>query len=381
VILIVSFPDNEHVEEVRRHLRAPHAVVDMAWLPAAMTLTAVVGRGGSALRLDPQRGDPVDLLDVGAVWYRRIRPYQLHDDLADDTARLFAWSECNEAMLGLWYTLPCFWMNPPLGDEVAQRKIHQLRVARGVGLAVPETCVTNDPEQARAFVELHGPGRVVRKAFRNIQDAPRQTSLVQVEDLPLLHTVRYAPVIFQRYVPAEADLRVTVVDGDIFTAEIRSSVQQVDYRPHLGSADVRPGRIPDDVADGLRRLMDLLGVTFGAIDLRLTPQGQYVFLEINPAGEYLFVSRRAALPIPQAIAAALVRHDRAGRIGGEALDRHQLDVDLPAGREVVRADGHVDGGDEVARRDPSVTVAVEVRPERVAVPGIQGAVGNGERHV
>jgi hypothetical protein len=43
--------------------------------------------------------------------------------------------------------------------------------------------------------------------------------------------------------------------------------------------------------------------------MRLTPEGEYVFLEINPAGEYLFISRRTGLPIPEAIASALERHD------------------------------------------------------------------------
>ena len=55
--------------------------------------------------------------------------------------------------------------------------------------------------------------------------------------------------------------------------------------------------------------MKMLGVCFGAIDMRLTPDGDHVFLEINPAGEYLFVSQRTGQPIPQAIAAALDRHD------------------------------------------------------------------------
>jgi glutathione synthase/RimK-type ligase-like ATP-grasp enzyme len=117
-------------------------------------------------------------------------------------------------------------------------------------------------------------------------------------------------VIFQRFVPAVADLRITVVDGEVFVAEIRSDADhQVDYRPGLHLARVRPATVPDTVADGLRQLMKLLNVSFGAIDMRLTPDGDYVFLEINPAGEYLFVSRRTGQPIPQAIAAALTRHD------------------------------------------------------------------------
>jgi Prokaryotic glutathione synthetase, ATP-grasp domain len=311
MILIVSFTDNEHVDEVRRHLTAPHAVVDVAWFPSEMQLVTKANGDGTHIHLRLPSGEGLDLAEVGAVWYRRIRPYGLHPELRDDTSRLFAWSECNEALLGVWYTLPCFWMNPPLGDEVAQRKIHQLRLAQLVGLSVPNTLVTNDPDEARMFVEEHGPGQVVRKAFRNIQEAPRETALVGENEVALLEAVRYAPVIFQRFVPAVADLRVTIVDGEVFVAEIRSdSDHQTDYRAGLGTATVRASSVPDEVSDRLRQLMSHLGVTFGAIDMRITPEGDHVFLEINPAGEYLFISRRTGLPIPEAIAAALQRHDR-----------------------------------------------------------------------
>lgn len=311
MILIVSFPDNEHVDEVRRHLTAPHAVVDVAWFPSEMRLVTKANGDGTRIHFQLPSGEMLDLADVGAVWYRRIRPYGLHPELRDETSRLFAWSECNEALLGVWYTLPCFWMNPPLGDEVAQRKVHQLRLAQLVGLSVPDTLVTNDPDEARLFVEEHGPGQVVRKAFRNIQEAPRETAVVGDTEVSLLGAVQYAPVIFQRFVPAVADLRVTIVDGEVFVAEIRSdSDHQTDYRAGLGTASVEASSLPDEVSDRLRQLMADLGVTFGAIDMRITPEGDYVFLEINPAGEYLFISRRTGLPIPEAIAAALQRHDR-----------------------------------------------------------------------
>jgi hypothetical protein len=365
VILIVSFAGNEHVEEVRRHLRAPHFVVDAAWLPASMSLSAELLDGRSTIRLRPSDDREVDLATVGAVWCRRLRPYRLHEDLRDGTARLMAWSECNEALLGVWYTMPCFWMNPPFGDEVAQRKIHQLRLAQRVGLSIPETCVTNDPAVARAFIERHGPGRVIRKVFRNIPEAPRQTALVGNAELRLLDAVRYAPVIFQRYVEAVADLRVTIVDGDVFAAEIRSDHEEVDYRVALGSAEVRPCTLPDDVTERLRRLMRLLGVVFGAIDLRLTAAGEYVFLEINPAGEYLFVSQRTGLPIPAAIAATLERHDREGQSGAWGSDTNDSDTSEWRVHAGAREDGDgidpdVHGRNEFAWADKAVAVAVEM---------------------
>src|SRR5467141_1565780 len=129
MILIVSFEANEHVDQVRRHLTLDSVVVDTSWFPASLGLEARFGGQAEGRVLQMPNGRRVDLADIGAVWYRRIRPLGLHNDLVDETARLFAWSEANEALLGLWYSLECFWMNRPVADEVSQRKIRQLQVA------------------------------------------------------------------------------------------------------------------------------------------------------------------------------------------------------------------------------------------------------------
>lgn len=310
MILIVSFEENEHVEQVRKRLRAESVVVDQAWFPSSLRLDARFSNDYESMRLALPDGRQLLLGEVGAVWNRRIRPFELHEELTDETARMFAWSESNEAIQGVWHSLGCFWMNPPAADEIAQRKIRQLQVARAVGLSVPETLVTNDPAIARDFVKLYGPGNVIRKAFRNLQEAPRGTSVVTEQDLGLIDSVRYAPVTFQRFVPAALDLRVTVVEKEVFAASIQSEPQyQADYRAGLGSATVAPYELPDDVRSSLLALMGTFGLVYGAVDFRVTPDGEHVFLEVNPAGEYLFVGERTGQPIPEAIAACLDRHE------------------------------------------------------------------------
>lgn len=319
MILIVSFPNNEHVEEVRKQLTRPSVLVDTASFPVSLGLSAAIDAERECLSFSLPGGEDLCLCQVGAVWYRRIRPYGFHEDLHDETARLFAWSEANEALLGVWYSLGCFWMNPPTADEVSQRKIRQLQVARRLGLSIPETLVTNQPDAAREFVERHGVGQVIRKAARNIAQAPRETHRLRAEDLAVLDTVRFTPVIFQRFVPADLDLRVTIVEDDIFAAAISSEPRYAaDYRPGLASATLTPYRLPDPIAEKLLQLMKVFGLKFGAIDLRVTPDGDHVFLEVNPAGEYLFISQRTGQPIPAAIAAALERHDQAASSRSEA---------------------------------------------------------------
>jgi len=311
MILIVSFHDNPHVQAVLQHVRRPVTVFDVADFPTRTSLEISFGNGADRLRLMADGRGEIAIEDVGAVWYRRERPLELDPALTDPTSRLFAWSESTEALTGVWRALDCFWMNPPAADEAGQRKVRQLQLARRAGLSVPDTLITNDPSAALAFAAERLERGVIRKAFRNIAEAPRSTALVTSGDLARIGDVRYAPVTFQQFVPAVLDLRVIVVEDEIFAAAIRSEPEyRTDYRPGIGSAEFFPYTMPDDVASALLALHRRLGLVYGASDFRVTPDGQHVFLEVNPAGEYLFASERTGQPVPQAIAACLERHDR-----------------------------------------------------------------------
>ncbi len=57
------------------------------------------------------------------------------------------------------------------------------------------------------------------------------------------------------------------------------------------------------------RIVDHLGLNYGAFDLILTPEGR-LFLELNPSGEFLWLDLYTKLPIAQAIADVLVGDHR-----------------------------------------------------------------------
>jgi hypothetical protein len=63
--------------------------------------------------------------------------------------------------------------------------------------------------------------------------------------------------------------------------------------------------MPAKTDQKIHLLMKRLGLLYGAVDLRLTPEGEYVFLEINPAGEWRFVEERTHQPITAAMATFL----------------------------------------------------------------------------
>ena len=160
--------------------------------------------------------------------------------------------------------------------------------------------MTNDVEAASAFWRRHD-GEVIYKQFIALPDTFRETRSLKPEDEVHADSIAVAPVIFQRHVPAVADIRVTAVGGTFYAAatDVREAAYPQDVRMNL-DAEYVAHELPPETAGKLRALMERLGLVYGAIDLRLTPEGLYVFLEINPAGQFLYIERDTGQPIAEA---------------------------------------------------------------------------------
>lgn len=315
MILVISYPGEEHTVDVIARLERQGRevlLVDLADFPTnkglALTWPAAgAASSGPSYLIDGPEGS-VDLQRARVGWWRRVRPYAIDQLIGNPAMRAFAHSETSQAINGLLDALPCAWVNPRAADDAAHHKPYQWAVAQAVGLKLPRTLVTNKPESARAFINEVGVRKTIFKAFLASLDAWRETRLVEAEDLERLDLVRYAPVIFQEYIEG-VDLRITVVGETIFAAEIdaRQTSYPVDMRMVIGETTVQPVELPPAVREALLELQRRLGLYYGAIDMRRTPAGEYIFFEVNPAGQWLFVEQRSGLPISQAVADLLVR--------------------------------------------------------------------------
>jgi len=314
VILLLSHDADAHAIEVLRRLRAQGADVvmfDTAQFPTRAALT-VTQSSDWAARLETADG-AIDLTAARVAWWRRPMPFELHTELNDPEDRAFAYGECQAAVAGLWASLDATWINDPDRDQLASRKLNQLKVATGLGLRTPRTCITNDPAEATRFAASEGAGGVIYKSFAATATRWRETRVLRPDEHRLLDHVRASPVIFQEHIPAAVDLRITVIGRELFPAAIHSQDTDYphDFRMSMDQAEMRPYELPPAVEKGLLALMDHFDLLYGAIDMRLTPDGEHVFLEINPAGQWLFVEVRTGQPITQALCDLMLRLDQA----------------------------------------------------------------------
>ncbi len=358
MILIASSPADGHADHVEECLTARGAAFlryDPADFPAASSfgIDCLPG-GGVAARL--RRGAAsIDLSDVDCVWYRR-------PGLSNADAAMRPWlagieAECDDFVRDLWSTLDSrFVPGRPLVIRQAQMKMSQLRVAGTLGFALPPTLVTNDPAEMLDFYRRHD-GRVISKqaGFSLLLGLPtktyRFTELVSHRDLARAESLRYCPVIFQAYVPKAFELRITVVDRRVFAAEIDSQAThhtRIDWRryDHYHTT-YRPHALPAEVERRCLALVARLGLAYGAIDMIVTPEGEYVFLEINPNGQYLWVEHKSGLPITDALCDLLIDgptmpQPPIGSTGGahatptHPTTTHHVAAGLPAGSKEPR---------------------------------------------
>ena len=69
----------------------------------------------------------------------------------------------------------------------------------------------------------------------------------------------------------------------------------------------RSYKLPRSVSDKCVRLVANLGLTFGAIDMVKTPDGDYMFLELNPNGQWGWLEKPTGDPYTKTIANLLER--------------------------------------------------------------------------
>lgn len=256
----------------------------------------------------------VKLHEVQSVFYRRPqRPELLH---LDEAVRVFIQSELSAFTNWLWEAMrDCFWVSKPSMIHIATSKIDQLRIAPHLGFTIPKTLITNNPEEVLKFYR-ECDGRIINKVLGQgtvNKDGALfgiYTHRVTEEQFEHIESIRDVPCVFQERIEKLFEVRVTVVGKKVFAAEIHSQVNsrtKDDWRRYdLENTPHKVHQLPKEIEDACIRLVVHYGLAFGAIDLIVTPEGQYVFLEINPNGQWLWIERLTGLPITKEIADLLI---------------------------------------------------------------------------
>lgn len=256
------------------------------------------------------------LNDVSAVWYRRS--FNLGSGLKDVLPKEYlgpTMREVQYTLFGMLEGLPCFQIARYSEYRRLDSKEEQLRTAVKHGLRIPATCISNSPEQVKVFVEQQRP--VVGKmqssfaVYKGEQEHVVFTNEITDAHLQELGSLQYCPMTFQQKLEKKLELRVTIVGKAVFAFSIDSQKMansKVDWRKE-GAAmveDWKPYELPQEIQSKLLAFMSEYKLNYGAMDIIVTPDNEYYFLEVNAAGEYFWLDVLCNYEISKQIAAVLL---------------------------------------------------------------------------
>jgi glutathione synthase/RimK-type ligase-like ATP-grasp enzyme len=311
-VLIIAAKRDLHARSVaccvRRDFGAKCIILDSAEFPANTQLSVAISNSsdGPVFEIHTD-GERIWSSEVTGIWWRRPKPHRFSEDEFSTAVRQFCFDESKAAFEGWLHSCALKVINPLAAESLAARKVAQLSYAIRAGLSIPETLITNSPEEAAAFTSCCDK-KFIFKVLTGSRFCFADTRRVRAEHRQLFDALRHAPIILQREIENKKDIRATVVDDEVFAAEISPNHEkaQLDWRLD-SSAAVRPHALPGSVVADLCKFMRSLGLRYGAVDMALQRDGSYVFFEVNPGGQFLFAEIHARLAISNALAGALTK--------------------------------------------------------------------------
>jgi hypothetical protein len=204
-----------------------------------------------------------------------------------------------------WYNAVAGWLQVHPEVRILNRhfsgsnnKPYLLHLAKTVGLEIPVTRVSNDLDALERWA-----------GERPLAAKPVQGGAHCQEMADMLASVREAgpaaPFIAQNRL-VQPEMRLYKVGSRFIAFEMRADV--LDYRTtHATMVIPKPlHEVPRELCEGLGRLMELLGMDYGAADFKTDPDtGRLLFLELNSSPMFFGFDLATGGAVSDAILAAL----------------------------------------------------------------------------
>lgn len=294
MIALWGLPGDEPLDRVREALEA-----------SGRTPVLLDQRRAAEMRLDAagvlHAGREQWPLDAIRALYTRVYDVHRIPALEGLDAAAFARIEALQGAIWAWADhARSLVLNRPSAMAGNGSKPYQAMQIEQHGFTVPETLVTTDLAAARAFRERHG--AVVYKSISGVRSI---VSRLRDEDGERLNDIAWCPTQFQAWVPG-VDHRVHVVGEQVFAVRIECAADDYRYASRQGCpVALQPTTLEPGVAERAARLAQALGLPLAGLDLRRTPEGEWVCFEVNPSPCFTYYEDLTQQPIAHAVAQLL----------------------------------------------------------------------------
>ncbi len=251
-----------------------------------------------------------NLNEFDVVWWDEVVPNE--SSFKNLYYSEWAFLETQKAARWILSGLDVPYLNHPHLNLRASNKVLQLSRAQKFGIQTPDTIISSNSKEVRTFAEedktIYKP--ISRPTKRTVgDDSVILTSLIDSSELNK-SSIESKLSLLQHYVNKKYELRTFVIGDKCFSVEIHnqeSDRAKIDWRRYdIANTPHYTHNMSEEMQERLIKLNKSFGLSYSAMDLIVTPEEEYVFLEMNPQGLWLWLENLTELNISKHIAEELV---------------------------------------------------------------------------
>lgn len=184
-----------------------------------------------------------------------------------------------------------------------ENKVFQMLYVNKQGWNIPKSYIGNDENIGNEFTQqlsIIKPLTTGKTHGKNGWEL-YQTNLCR----EIKEDISITPIYLQSYIPKQYEVRITIINREVYAVRIdtRNKIDwRVDYQNHKYTII----DCPEDIIEKCFRMMDDLELVFGAFDFIVTPENEWIFLEVNPNGQWLWLEQSLNLDISKKILENLI---------------------------------------------------------------------------
>ena len=266
--------------------------------------------------------ETLNFKDISAYWYRRgtlnldytfTTPFE-HERL-NQAAFYHCKDERESVRKFLFDYLETYKKSLGGFEEAENKKLYYLVVAQNAGLSIPPTLLCDSASPLQEFAK--GGAALITKSIHETMGAVISQSeevyarTFEVDRNHINSQQAFFPSLFQQNISKWVELRIFFIEMKLFTMAIFSQENdqtKTDFRNYDAGRPNRnvPFRLPEVIAEKIRLFIYNSGLSTGSIDMIVTHEQEYLFLEVNPVGQFEMVSYPCNYYLEQNIAQFLI---------------------------------------------------------------------------
>jgi len=297
-----NVPEVQRVYEKARQRNIQAHILDSTLIPDTVNIDYSPNSNQCTIYIEQQA---IALNTINGVYWAKVDPPHTKQENNTHTAALV--NHESTSLLHLLFTETHLnWVNSFKAIQFHSVKPKQLSLAAQLGARIPASYVGNNHAQIADFLLMH-PESIVKPI--NAGGGPRLLQSCEHEMHSVCSWAKY-PIALQAFIPGD-NVRTYIV-GDFMVSGLIKETDNTFKRnnirdnKHAETPTLIPMQLPIQIQQLAVRIMRAFHMQFTAIDWRLTPQGEFVFLEANPAPSFAAAQSQLGVQIDTAILKLLI---------------------------------------------------------------------------